>query len=169
MNNQLVNTENRITRPPSALSNKDFEQICLERNLVPIELTDRDIIQTVTIRHNIMTGQLECKAEKIGEQVVGLLADAMASMWKYWFKSPLRPKCTSGHARVLLDLDGDVLKIVYGLTDPENPELPPAPDALVAKTMLASALFGLCEKTGDSDFDAMSALIGIKIDNQVIS
>lgn len=152
-----------ITRRAGALTAEEFKAICERRNLTQIEITVRDVIQTITLRHNVITGQINIETKKIGEQSIGILADAMAILWKDYFKSPIRPPLTSGHARVMIDLDGDSLKIVYGLTDPNNPDLPPVADAPVAKMMLVSALFGLCEKTNGKDFDPMQALTGIEI------
>lgn len=164
-------TQIAITVPPSSIEKisggmtaEDFELVCQERNLEKIEITPKDIIQTIDIRHNAFTGAFEWHTHKIGEQVIGVLAKVLADMWRYYFKQPLRPKFTSGHARVLIDLDGDSLKIVYGLTDPANLDLPPVADAPVAKMMLVAALFGLCEKTDGVDFDPMSALTGITIE-----
>lgn len=111
-----------------------------------------------------MTGRMEVKADKVGEQAIGLLADAMAILWKDYFKESFRPKFTSGHARVMIDLDGDSLKIIYGLTDPDNPDFPPVADAPVAKMMLVAALFGLIERTNGADFDPMTALTGITLE-----
>lgn len=146
----------------SSLSTKNFEELCLERNLVPLEITTQDVIQTITVRHNVMTGVFDWRADRIGEQAIGLLASAMADMWKYFFRSPLRPGMTSGHAKVIIDLDGDSLKVLYGMSDPNNPgEL--IPDATVAKAMMASALFGLCEKTSGENFDPFESLTGIKV------
>ena len=160
MDNQLTTLRAKL---PGAMTADAFERMCQEQNLVPLEITDQDVIQTITIRHNAMTGTFDWTIHKVGEQAIGLLADVMQDMWRFFFKQPLRPKLTSGHARVIIDLDGDALKIVYGLIDPTHPNLPPMPDAPVAKAMLVSALFGLCENTSGENFDPMSALTGIEI------
>ena len=152
-----------IARLPSALTIEEFGRLCEKHDLRPTEVTERDVIQTITIRHNVITGQISIETKKIGEQAIGILADVMVILWKDYFKSPIRPPLTSGHARVMIDLDGDSLKIVYGLTDPNNPDVLPVADAPVAKMMLISALFGLCEQTGGKDFDPMQALTGIEI------
>lgn len=165
----MVHQDQAIAIPgklPGALTTERFTQLCQERNLVPLEITDHDVIQSITIRHNVMSGTFDWRVDKIGEQAIGLLVDVMADMWQYFFKQSLRPKLTSGHARVVIDQDGDSLKIIYGLIDPEHPDQP-IPDALVAKSMLASALFGLYEKTAGKNFDPMAALTGIQIVDDV--
>ena len=129
-----------IARLPGALTIEEFEHLCEVRNLTSTEITERDVIQTITIRHNVLTGRINIETKKIGEQVIGILADAMACLWKDYFKSPIRPPLTSGHARVMIDLDGDSLKIVYGLTDANNPDLPPIADAPVVDKVVSGAV-----------------------------
>lgn len=139
---------------------KDFMASLTEKGLVPLEITPDDLIQRVTITHNAAAGQFDWKAEKIGEQAIGLLADVMRDMWVYFFKQPLRPRLASGHAKVCLDLNGDTLSMSFGLVDPAHPDLPPIADPLVAKAMLSAALFFLSEKTAGGNFNPLEALLG---------
>lgn len=131
-----------------------------DQNLVPVEVTQHDCVQRITITHNVAIGQFEWRTEKIAEGAIGLLADVMADMWRYYFKAPLRPRLNSGHAKVCLDLDGDTLSMSFGLVDPAHPESPPIADPIVAMTMMSSGLFFLAEKLAGEDFNPTDALLG---------
>jgi hypothetical protein len=128
--------------------------------LTPVELTPQDLVQSISIMHNVGTGRFSWTVHKIAEQAIGLLAMVIHDMWRYWFKSSERPPLTSGHAKVCIDLDGDILSMSFGLVDPAHPELPPVADPLVAASMLTAALFFLTERVNGSDFNPLDALLG---------
>jgi hypothetical protein len=128
--------------------------------LVPVEISEADLIQTITVRHNAMTGKGEVQYSKLdGLQALAILADSMAAVWQDTFRSELRPPLNSGRAKVCLQLEDDRLSVSIGTDDPAHPEIMPSADPIIAKGMLAAVLFGLCEKTSNGQFDPMAALL----------
>ena len=132
-----------------------------DAGLVPVEISEADLIQTITIRHNAMTGKGEVQYSKLdGLQALAILADSMAAVWRDTFRNELRPPLNSGRGKVCVQLEDDRLSVAIGTDDPAHPDILPSADPVIAKGMLAAVLFGLCEKTsGAEGFDPMAALL----------
>lgn len=130
------------------------------RGLVPLEVTEDQLIQTITIRHNALTGKGEVKYERLdGVQAMGILVDSIRAVFRDTFKSELRPRLNSGHAKVCSELDGDRLSVAFAMTDPNNPDLLPQVDPVVASGIaVATALF-IAEKADDPNFDPLAVLL----------
>ena len=131
-----------------------------DAGLVPVEISDVDLIQTITIRHNARSGKLLIETSKFdGIQALAILADSMYEVWRDTFRSDPRPPLNSGRVKVCIQLVDDRLSVAIGTDDPNHPDIRPSADPVIAKGMLAAVLFGLCEKTSNGQFDPMAALL----------
>jgi hypothetical protein len=145
---------------PYSSSLREITERWSNAGLVPVEISEADLIQTITVRHNAMTGKGEVQYSKLdGLQALAILADSMAAVWRDTFRSELRPPLNSGRGKVCIQLEDDRLSVAIGTDDPAHPDILPSADPVIAKGMLAAVLFGLCEKTSSGQFDPMEALL----------
>lgn len=121
-----------------------------------------DNLQTITVRHEPNSGKMEIVYIHLdGLQTIGLLGSAIYSVYKDTFQSEPRPILTNCKSKVCIQLVGDNLSMAFG-TEMENGEN--IADPVIAKGLLISALYGLCCKLEDSNFDPMKAMFeGIEI------
>jgi hypothetical protein len=146
---------------PYSPSLKEIMKRWDDAGLTPVEISEADLIQTITVRHNAMTGKGEVQYSKLdGLQALAILADSMAAVWRDTFRSDPRPPLNSGRGKVCIQLEDDRLSVAIGTDDPTHPDILPSADPVIAKGMLAAVLFGLCEKTSSAEgFDPMEALL----------
>jgi len=150
-----MSSELALEQRPLALDVRSELAKWTEMGLVPREISPEDAMQTVTLRHNALTGHFEVRYDGVdGVQVLGLLASAMEAIWKDTFHDKLRPALNSGDSMVAITLLGEQLKVVFGTRDPNRPEERAIADVPVAKGLLVATLFGLCGE----DFNPMDAL-----------
>lgn len=127
-------------------------------DLKPIEITEENTEQVVTVRHNPMTGEEKISYSRLDAfQALGLLADAFYSIWKNDIKYASRPPFASGKSKVCIQVDGDTLSMAFG-TESEGKTIV---DPVVAKGILLADWVGLCEKTDEGRFDPLEAFSGM--------
>lgn len=80
---------------------------------LPIEITESDAVQRVTIEYNYLTGNLTWKAERTeGIGSVAMVFHALVDMGRFFFQAPARPKLNSGAARILISFDGERIQMI---------------------------------------------------------
>ena len=91
---------------PGAKTLADVFKHWEEADLKPVEVSERDFQQTINIVHNALTGELNWNARSMdGIQALGLMADAIASMWEHFFGSKGRPQVNSGEVKIIINVD----------------------------------------------------------------
>ena len=137
---------------------KDVLKQWHDAGLVPLEITPEQITQEIVIRHNPLTGKADISYTRLdGIQSTGLLAMAMAQVWRDTFHSELAPRLNSGNAKVCIQLEGERLSVSFGMGGEDGKQL--IADPVVACGMMASALFAVTMRTAGPDFDPLAALL----------
>lgn len=127
-------------------------------DLNPIEITEKSTEQTITVRHNPLTGEEKISYSRLDAfQALGLLADAFYRIWKNDVKSAQRPPFARGQSKACIQVDGDKLSIAFG-TEVGGQTIA---DPVVAKGILLAAWVGLCEQTSNGEFDPREAFSGM--------
>lgn len=127
-------------------------------DLEPITVTEESTEQTITIRHNPITGEIKINYSRLDAlQALGLVADAAYAIWKNDVKSGQRPAFASGSSKVCVQVDGESLSMAFG-TETNGKTIA---DPVVAKGILLAAWLGLCEKTSKGEFDPLEAFSGM--------
>jgi hypothetical protein len=112
--------------------------------LEPIEIASEDAEQTISIKYNVVTGELAWTTRKMdGVQALGVMANAMHDMFKTFIKDLARPAFSSGKAGVAIKLERD--KLTVGLN--------PLSDPTVLKGVIAAALWEVIERSTHNDQD----------------
>lgn len=125
---------------PGASSLAEVMEAWRVKGLTPVQVTDGDVTQTITIKHNAITGKIEWSASRIdGVQAVAVMFSALVDMGEVFFTAKARPPLTSGTARIALLLDGDNVQM---MADPVN-------DPTVIRGLLSAALLSLIERGKD--------------------
>ena len=136
--------------------------------LVPLEVTEADFMQTITVRHNARTGAAQVQYEKLdGVQTMMILLESVRAVWRDTFKSEVRPILNSGHAKVCIQLVDDTLSVSAGMTGPnQRPGVPPTVDAVVAGGMALAAALLIAERADAGGWDPLAVLLqGIEFYN----
>ena len=130
------------------------------RGLVPLEVTERELIQTITIRHNPLTCKGEVKYERLdGVQAMGLIVASLRDLLQDTFKSELRPPLNSGHSKVCVELNGDELSVAFATSDPANPEKMTLVDPVIASGIALAAALLIAEKADAPGYDPLAVLL----------
>ncbi len=144
MSNDLANHEERfpMARTPGAQTLPEVFEQWQEWGLEPVEVSQEQLRQLITIEHNALTQELTWRVERAdGAQALGILATAMWSMFQQFFKEKSRPRLTSGAARIAIQLDGDRLTVGLDRLD----------DPVVVKGAVAAALWELIDRSMAGD------------------
>lgn len=151
------------------LTPQAFADICREQNLVPVELTPEQFIQTVSVSHDLHPAcppgeQLKVSWNRIAEGVVGLLLDAAYVAYRHYFHDRTENgqyvgrETPTGEAKIMLLLKDGRLQII---TDPAN-------DAVETLSVLMAAVWRYAELTttpGEfNPVDAAVRALGFQID-----
>lgn len=146
---------------PYAPNVKDILKRWDEAGLVPMEVTEADFMQMITIRHNARTGAAEVKYEKLdGVQAMMILLDSIRAVWRDTFKGELRPTLNSGHAKVCIQLVDDTLSVSAGMTGPnQRRDVAPTVDAVVAGGMALAAALLIAERADAGEWDPLAVLL----------
>ena len=143
-----------------------------EAGLVPMEVTEADFMQTITIRHNARTGAAQVQYEKLdGVQTMMILLESMRAVWRDTFKGELRPILNSGHAKLCIQLVDDMLSVSAGMTGAnQRKDVPPTVDAVVAGGMALAAALLIAERADAGGWDPLAVLLqGIEFKLQKVS
>lgn len=140
MTNKLTKRDEKFPAAgvPGAQSLPEVFEAWTEWGLEPVEVSEEQLRQTITIEHNAATRELTWRVERAdGVQALGILVTAMWSMFQQFFKDKKRPRFRSGAARVAIQLDGD--RLIVGLDRGDDPT--------VIKGIVAAALWDIIERT----------------------
>ena len=108
------------------------------RGLTPVQVTEDEVWQTITVRHNALTGELKWDVDKAdGVQAVSLLFSALVDMGEYFFTAKARPRIVSKDTRVALMLEAGQIQMI---ADPPD-------DPVITRGLLVAALLRLIERT----------------------
>lgn len=124
-----------------------------QSDLVPVEIGQADVQQNISVRHDALSGELHIEYQRCDAvQALGILAETMAAIFREQFQVRLAPPTNSGPAEVhaWLDERGQI-RVSFGLYPHDGPA---HPDPVVARGLLAAALFGL----SGADYDPLEAL-----------
>lgn len=107
------------------------------RGLTPVQVTDGEATQTISISHNALTGELKWTVDKAdGVQAVSLLFSALVDMGEEYFRAKARPRIVSKDARVAVMLErGEITMIADPVDDP-----------VITRGLLVAALLRLIER-----------------------
>lgn len=127
-------------------------------DLKPIEITEENIEQVISVRHNPVTGELKINYSRLDAfQALFLLGEAFYFIWKNHIKSATRPRFNSGKSKVCTQVDGDTMSMAFA-TESDGKAVP---DVGTAKGILLAAWLGLCDKTSEGKFDPREAFAGM--------
>lgn len=126
--------------------------------LVQFTITEEDKTQTVSITHDPATGKLDVVYSQLNAlQAIQVLADALYIIWKDGVQSKDRPEFPDVESKVCLQLADNKLSMSFGTQAPGGVSVA---DPILAKAILLSGLFGLCEKTNSGEFNPADAFSG---------
>lgn len=127
-------------------------------DLKPVEITEENIEQVITVRHNPITGDFKINYSRLDAfQALGLLADAFYWIWTRHIKAAKRPSFNSGNSKVCIQVVGNTMSMAFGTESGDQT----ISDPVVAKGMALAAWVGLCEKTSEGKFDPAEAFSGM--------
>lgn len=127
-------------------------------DLKPVEITEESIEQTITVRHNPMTRDVNFDYTRLDAfQALGLLADVFCAIVRQHIKSANRPPFNSGKSKVCLQVDVDTMSMAFG-TEIEGKTIS---DPNVAKGIMLAGWVGLCDMTSEGKFDPLEAFSGM--------
>lgn len=127
-------------------------------DMKPVEITEENIEQVITVRHNPITGDFKINYSRLDAfQALGLLADAFYWIWTRHIKAATRPRFNSGKSKVCIQVDGDTMSMAFA-TETNGQTIS---DPVVAKGMALAAWVGLCENTSEGKFDPREAFAGM--------
>jgi len=114
-----------------------------QKGLTPVEMTEEDFRQSISIIFNSFDGNITWKGDNVyGLHMLALMADTMKSMVDYFLKDPARPKMYPGDCQIHVALKDNRMGIVF---DRNN-------DPQLLKGILVAALWHVIEqfhKPGD--------------------
>lgn len=129
-----------MAQAPGATNIADVVDAWRARGLTPVQITEGEAVQRITITHDALTGKIDWTASKCdGVQAVSLLWSVLVDAGQEYFKAKARPQLTSGNARIALMLDGDNIQMIAE----------PVDDPVVLRGVLVAALLGLIEKADE--------------------
>lgn len=127
--------------------------------LVQFTITEEDKTQTVSITHDSATGRLDVVYSQLNAlQAIQVLADALYIIWKDGVQSKDRPGFPDVESKVCLQLADNKLSMSFGTQAPGGASMA---DPILAKAILLSGLFGLCEKTNSGEFNPADEFSGM--------
>lgn len=110
------------------------------RGLTPMQVTSDELVQTISITHNALSGELTWTVNKMdGIQALGVLWLAMVDIGETLLKAKVRPALSSGNARAMVALEGNTVQMA----------VEPASDQPVVRGLLAAAILHLIEARAD--------------------
>lgn len=136
-----------------------------ENGLVRFVITDQEppkvekpAPQEVKIFHDPQTGKLDITYSNLNHlKVIHLLMDALYIIWKDGVKSSERPDFPNVKSKVCLQMEDNKISMSFGTQAAGGT----VADPILAKAILLSGLFGLCEKTNSGEFNPADAFSGM--------
>lgn len=129
-----------------------------EEGMAQFAITEEDKTQTVSVIHNPDTGKLDVVYSHLNAlQAIQVLADALYIIWKDGVQSKDRPEFPNVESKVCLQLSDNKLSMSFGTQAGDRT----VADPVLAKAIMLSGLFGLCEKTNTGEFNPADAFSGM--------
>lgn len=129
-----------------------------DEGLAQFTITEEDKTQTVSITHDPVTGKLDVVYSQLNAlQAIQVLSDALYIIWKDGVQSKDRPEFPAVESKVCLQLADNKLSMSFGTQAPGGT----VADPILAKAIMLSGLFGLCEKTNSGEFNPADAFSGM--------
>lgn len=129
-----------------------------DEGMAQFAITEEDKTQTVSITHDPATGKLDVVYSQLNAlQAIQVLADALYIIWKDGVQSKDRPEFPAVESKVCLQLADNKLSMSFGTQAGDKT----VADPVLAKAIMLSGLFGLCEKTNTGEFNPADAFSGM--------
>ena len=127
--------------------------------LLPKTVPEADLMQTIVIEHNRITGHYDIRANGVTlMQVISLLADGVFSVWRTATQGKQPPTLSGPKTKVCLEFEDGVLSI--STASETGIEGAGQADPIMAKAVLACAIYALSEQTSAGTFNPLDALLG---------